>query len=103
MKVIDNFEAFPKSTNTLPFDKQFRSYDHCKLGCCWKSVLDRLSYGAESGSMHRMKVIDNFEAFPESTNTPPFDQQFRSYDHCKLGCCWKSVLDRLSYLDTSRL
>jgi hypothetical protein len=74
MKVIDNFEAFPESINTLPFNQQFRSYDHCKLGCCWKSVLDRLSYGAESGSMHKMKVIDNFEAFPESTNTPPFDQ-----------------------------
>jgi hypothetical protein len=37
--------------------------------------------GAESGNMHNMKVIENFETFPESTNMPPSDQQFRSYDH----------------------
>jgi hypothetical protein len=35
--------------------------------------------------MHNMRVIENFEPFPESTNTPPSNQRFRSYDHCKLG------------------
>jgi hypothetical protein len=32
-----------------------------------------------------MKVIDNFDIFPESTNTPSYDPRFRSYDHCNLG------------------
>jgi hypothetical protein len=35
--------------------------------------------------MHNMKVIENFETFLESTNTPSHDQWFRSYDHYKLG------------------
>jgi hypothetical protein len=30
-------------------------------------------------------MIENFETFPESTNTPPSDQWFRNYDHWKLG------------------
>jgi hypothetical protein len=30
-------------------------------------------------------VIENFETFPESINMPSYNQQFRSYDHCKLG------------------
>jgi hypothetical protein len=34
--------------------------------------------------MYNVKVIDNFETFPESINTFPSDQQFKSYDHCKL-------------------
>jgi hypothetical protein len=34
--------------------------------------------------MHNIKVIDNFESFPESINTPSYNQQFMSYDHCKL-------------------
>jgi hypothetical protein len=32
-----------------------------------------------------MKVIENFETFLKSMNMPSYDQQFRSYDHCKLG------------------
>jgi hypothetical protein len=32
-----------------------------------------------------MKVIGNFEIFPESTNKPLSNQLFRSYDHWKLG------------------
>jgi hypothetical protein len=32
-----------------------------------------------------MKVIQNFETFPEIINTPLSDQRLRSYDHCKLG------------------
>jgi hypothetical protein len=35
--------------------------------------------------MHNMKVIDNFETFPESIDAPSYDQQFRSYDHCNFG------------------
>jgi hypothetical protein len=31
------------------------------------------------------KVIDNFDTFPKSTNTPSYAQRFRSYGHCKLG------------------
>jgi hypothetical protein len=31
--------------------------------------------------VHNMKVVDNFETFPDSTNMPPSDQWFRSYDH----------------------
>jgi hypothetical protein len=41
--------------------------------------------GVESGEMHNIKVIENFDTFPESINTPSHDQQFRNYDHCKLG------------------
>jgi hypothetical protein len=32
-----------------------------------------------------MKVIWNFQAFPENTNMSPSAQRFRTYDHCKLG------------------
>jgi hypothetical protein len=32
-----------------------------------------------------MRVIENFEIFPESTNTSLYDQRFRSNDHCMLG------------------
>jgi hypothetical protein len=41
--------------------------------------------GAESGKLLNTKVIDNFEAFPESANTPSYAPLFRSYGHCKLG------------------
>jgi hypothetical protein len=36
-----------------------------------------------------MKVIENFEIFPERTNTPSYDQWLRSYGHCKLGVLLK--------------
>jgi hypothetical protein len=32
-----------------------------------------------------MKVIENFEIFPEITNMPLSDQRFKTYDHYKLG------------------
>jgi hypothetical protein len=41
--------------------------------------------GAESGKIHNMKVIENFETFPESINTSSYDQWFRNYEHYKLG------------------
>jgi hypothetical protein len=37
--------------------------------------------GGESVNIHSTKVIENFENFPESINTLPSDQRFRSYDH----------------------
>jgi hypothetical protein len=46
--------------------------------------------------MSNIKVIENFETFPESTNMPSYAQQFRSYGHWKLEEA--SVLDRSGYL-----
>jgi hypothetical protein len=37
--------------------------------------------GRESGKAHNTEVIENFENFPESTNTSSSDQRFRSYGH----------------------
>jgi hypothetical protein len=42
-------------------------------------------HGAGSGKKYNIKVIENFESFPESINTPSYHQRFRSYGHCKLG------------------
>jgi hypothetical protein len=52
-----------------------------------KTLLTKIC--AESGEMQNLKVIDNFGTFPESINTPSYEQQFRSYDHCKLGVLMK--------------
>jgi hypothetical protein len=55
-----------------------------------------------------MKVIENFETFPESINTPSSYQRFRSYDHCKLGVLLKIIsgqmycLDKLDFKATSK-
>jgi hypothetical protein len=46
--------------------------------------------GAESWEINNIKVIANFDTFPESINTPSYDQQFRSIN---------PFLDRSSYLD----
>jgi hypothetical protein len=46
-------------------------------------------FGAEPIEMHITKVIENLKTFPESINIPSYDQQFRSYDHCKLGVLLK--------------
>jgi hypothetical protein len=51
----------------------------------------------ESGEMTNRKVIENFETIPGSTNTPPSDLRFRSYDHRNVG--EGSVLDRPNRLD----
>jgi fructose-1-phosphate kinase PfkB-like protein len=37
--------------------------------------------GMELGKAHNRKVIENFETFPESINTPSSDQRFRNYGH----------------------
>jgi hypothetical protein len=37
--------------------------------------------GMESGKVNNTKVIDNFETFPESINTPSSNVRFRSYSH----------------------
>jgi hypothetical protein len=41
-------------------------------------------FGAEAGKTSNRKVVHNFDMFPESINTPSCNQQFRSYDLCKL-------------------
>jgi hypothetical protein len=46
--------------------------------------------------MSNVKVIGNFEMFPESTNMPLSDQRCRSYGHWNLGEV--SVLDRSDHL-----
>jgi hypothetical protein len=55
-----------------------------------------IEYGAESGKMSNVKVIENFDTFPKSTNMLSYDQRFRSYGHWKLEEA--SVLDRSGYL-----
>jgi hypothetical protein len=47
--------------------------------------------GAESEKIHNMRVIENFETVLESINMPSSDQQFRSYDYCKLGVLLKII------------
>jgi hypothetical protein len=42
-------------------------------------------YGAASGEMHNIKVMENFKTFPEIINTPLYNQWLRSYDYCRLG------------------
>jgi hypothetical protein len=39
--------------------------------------------GVKSGKLLNTKVIENFETFPESINTPSYDQRIRSYDILK--------------------
>jgi hypothetical protein len=60
----------------------------------WQSRKTLLTeYGTESGKIANIKVIVIFETFPESINTPSYNQGFRSYDFCKLGCCWKFLFE----------
>jgi hypothetical protein len=42
-------------------------------------------FGAGSEEMSNIKMVDNFDIFPESIDTPSYDQQIRSYDLYKLG------------------
>jgi hypothetical protein len=42
-------------------------------------------FGAKSAEMNHTKVVDNFNIFLKSIDTPSYDQQFKSYDFCKLG------------------
>jgi hypothetical protein len=46
--------------------------------------------------MHNKKVIENFETFPERTNTSPSDKWVKSYGHWKLEK--ESVLGRSNWL-----
>jgi hypothetical protein len=55
-----------------------------------------IGYSAESGEMFNVKVIENFETFPQSTNMPSYDQRFGGYGHWKLEKV--SVLDRSNCL-----
>jgi hypothetical protein len=45
-----------------------------------------------------MKIVDNFETFPNSINTPSYGPRIRGSDLRKLGCSLNSVLDRSRYL-----
>jgi hypothetical protein len=38
-------------------------------------------FSVESGEMNNVKVIENFDTFPESANMPSYDQRFGSYGH----------------------
>jgi hypothetical protein len=51
-------------------------------------------FGAESGEINNTKVVDNSDTFLESIDIPSYDQQFRSYALCKLGCCGKFPIFR---------
>jgi hypothetical protein len=35
--------------------------------------------------MNNIKVVDNFDIFPESIDTPSYDQGFQNYDLWKLS------------------
>jgi hypothetical protein len=51
----------------------------------WRSRKTLLiGYGAESWEMTNVKVIENFDTFPESTNMPSYDRRFWSYSHWNL-------------------
>jgi hypothetical protein len=57
-------------------------------------------FGAESGKMHNMEVMENFDIFIEIIDTPSYDQWFRSYGRCKLGVLLKFPLSgQVNYLD----
>jgi hypothetical protein len=59
----------------------------------WSHKTLLMEYGTESGQRHNIKVIENLETFPESINTPSYEQWFNSYDLYKLGCCWNFLFE----------
>jgi hypothetical protein len=60
----------------------------------WILFLTKIA--TESGQVHNMKVIENFETFLGSTNLPSYDQRFRCYSHWNLEIVL--VRDRSNYL-----
>jgi hypothetical protein len=96
-KDLENFLVFSMVISTPRYDKRFESYDFLKLAGQLRFWADQIfeldwrrshktpliEYGAESGEMSNVKAIGNFINFPESTNTPSYDQRFRSYGHWK--------------------
>jgi hypothetical protein len=111
LKDLENLSIYPTVISTPRYDKWFESYDFLKsarllkfwtdqifdLDWRWSHKTPLIEYGAESGEMSNVKVIYNFETFPESTNMPSYNQRFRSYGHWKLEEA--SVLDRSGRLD----
>jgi hypothetical protein len=105
-KDLENFPIYPTVISTPRYDKRFESYDFLKsdgllkfwadqifdLDWWWSRKTPLIEYGTESGEMSNVKLIDNFETVPESTNMPSCDQRFKSYGHCKLEDV--SILDR---------
>jgi hypothetical protein len=53
--------------------------------------------GTKSGKAHNTEVVENFDIFLKSTNTPSSDQRFRIYGYGELGKV--SALDRSNCLD----
>jgi hypothetical protein len=51
----------------------------------WSRKTLLTEFSTESGEMNNIKVVDNFDIFPESIDLPSYDQRIRSYDLCKLG------------------
>jgi hypothetical protein len=60
----------------------------------WSRETLLTEFGVESGEMNNTKLVDNFDIFPDSTDTPSYDQWIRSYDLCNLGCCWNFQFSR---------
>jgi hypothetical protein len=81
VKVIENFDTFPESTNMPLSDQWFRRYDNWKLGEV--SALDRsgclVNFGVYAyfqwriGGAMNTKVLDNFIAFLTMGETQNFD------------------------------
>jgi hypothetical protein len=74
-----------RSERTLNTDSDLDWWRYCK------TLLTE--DGTELGKIANIKVILIFETFPKSITTPSYDQRFKSYDLCKLGCCWKLLFE----------
>jgi hypothetical protein len=83
-KLVVNFLNFPIITHMLKYDKQRRSYDHCKLkGCCWKFWFESkevtyrlwtlgLNEARSKGTLN-IKVIGNYIDSLKRVKTQNFD------------------------------
>jgi hypothetical protein len=67
----------------------------------WSRKTLLAEYGTESGRIANIKVIGIFYTFPESINTPSYDQRFKNYGLCKLGGLLISVWTEGSNSSTS--
>jgi hypothetical protein len=60
-KLIVNFLNFPFITHTLKSDKQRRSYDRFKLGCCWKSISGQIKLPGQFWTL-RLLPLENWKS-----------------------------------------
>jgi hypothetical protein len=120
IKDLENFPISPTVISKPLYDKWFESYGFLKSAGLPKFWVDQIfdldwqrsrkilliEYGAESGEMSNVKVIDNFENSPESTNTLSSDQRLGSYGPWNLGRCqfWTdwTVWKKLDFKPTSK-